>query len=393
VHLGVVGHRGSGKTTLVRRAMDELAGRGLHAVFVDALAAFDQGDLSFADVILVIARAVVNGLNEATVDIPTAQLELLKLWFAEELLTETHRQQILASVETEAAASGGVPWLARLTAKITAALKADNEYRREIRRRAERDPDDLVRRANQLLDAANDALSRKHGERRRLVVVVDNLEKLADRRQVDAAVLRRAESLRQLRCHLVLFFAPEDQYAPVTVQAMHAFDLVTLPMLPLRERDDAWERVAPAAHGAVRELLDRRVDLDRVFSRTGDVVEAVARWSGGRLRDVFHLSRLACELADPDPVTSELVEKAAKKLGGERVSLARPDHWPRLAEIGRDQQVANDAADGFLLQHSLVLNYDSEPWWDVHPLVRLDRRFEAAWRSSAGIIAPPGSPA
>ena len=55
VHVGVVGHRGSGKTTQVRKAMAELAPCGVHAISVDALTAFDQSNLSFADVMLVIA--------------------------------------------------------------------------------------------------------------------------------------------------------------------------------------------------------------------------------------------------------------------------------------------------------------------------------------------------
>src|SRR5262249_33623639 len=153
---------------------------------------FDQADLSFADLMLVIARAVVAALESEDLAVPATQSKLLELWFAEELLTETHRQEILGSIDTEAAATARVPFLAKLAAKITASLKTDNEYRREIRKRAERDPYDLIRHVNDLLDAASEALSQKFGVRRKIAVVVDNLEKLSDRRQVDAAVLRRA---------------------------------------------------------------------------------------------------------------------------------------------------------------------------------------------------------
>ena len=63
----------------------------------------------------------------------------------------------------------------------------------------------------------------------------------------------------------------------------------------------------------------------------------------------------------------------------------KPDQWSRLAEIHRDKQVANDPGDGYLILHSLVLNYDSVPWWDVHPLARVDRRFDVAWRNLSRI--------
>ncbi len=111
--------------------------------------------------------------------------------------------------------------------------------------------------------------------------------------------------------------------------------------------------------------------------------------SGGRLRDIFALARLGCELADPDKVTPAHLQSAALKLRGERVIAGRPGHWPRLAEIHRDKQVANDENDAFLLLHSLVLNYDGDPWWDVHPLVRLDERFDRAWQSLSALKTDP----
>ncbi len=116
---------------------------------------------------------------------------------------------------------------------------------------------------------------------------------------------------------------------------------------------------------------------------------AAAQLSGGRLRDVFHVARLACELADPERVAPQHFEAAARKLKGERLTLATPAHWPRLAEIHRDKQVANDPSDAQLLLHSLVLNYNGEPWWDVHPFVRLDDRFRGAWDNITQIKTPP----
>jgi hypothetical protein len=198
-------------------------------------------------------------------------------------------------------------------------------------------------------------------------------------------VLRRADDLRQLRCHLVLFFDPADQYAPATVQAGQAFDVITVPMLPTRARSDPPDHVDGAAIAAIKDLLDRRADLRLGFAHADDCVREIARLSGGRLRDVLHLARLACELADPDRVSPEHVAAAARRLKGERLAAATPAHWQRLAEIHRDKHVANDPSDAHLLLHSLVLNYDGDPWWDVHPLVRLDLRFDSAWKSISRI--------
>lgn len=369
VHIGIVGHKGSGKTTQVRRAMSLLEKEGIAPVYVDALASLDQADFSFADVVLVIARSVVEFAQQQKLSIPESQVKLLELWFSEELLTEEHRNELLGGIETELRAKGGIPYLATLMAKVTAVFKSNNIYRREIRKRAERDPADLLRRANALLDSVG-------GDGRRLVVVVDNLEKITDRKLVDAAILRRADDVRKLRSHLVLFFDPADQYAPVTVQASQAFDVVTLPMLPVRERHDAPNFVQQRAKEACLALLSKRMNVDAVLSDPQDCLERILHYSGGRLRDVLHIARNACELADPNKVTGEHIEIAVRKLKGERVTIVRPDGMQRLVDIARAKTIANREEDAYLLLHSLVLNYNGEPWWDVHPLVRLDEEFQ-----------------
>jgi hypothetical protein len=43
--------------------------------------------------------------------------------------------------------------------------------------------------------------------------------------------------------------------------------------------------------------------------------------------------------------------------------------------------VENSEADGRLLLHSCVLFYNGDPWWDVHPVVREDPRFERTRQS------------
>jgi hypothetical protein len=385
-YVGIVGHRGTGKTTQVREAIAEVQPFGVQPVYINAVEALDQTGFTFSDVILVMVRAVVDALSEAGLNIPKAQFELVKLWFAEELLTEKHSREIVGSLETEAGAEVSIPFLAKLMAKVTGTLKSSNEYSTEIRTKAGRDPGDLIRRANLLLDTATEAFSKKRGRDCTITVVFDNLEKLPKRKPVDEGVLQRADELKQLRCNLVLFFAPPDQYAPITIQASEVFQKIDVPMLPIRSEHEGLGVVDPKVFSAVRALLDKRVDLNKVFAETDACIWDIARYSGGRLRDIFHLARLACELAMPDPITPRNIEQAAHKLKTDRTGLAKPEHWPRLAEIHRDKQVANTQTDAPLLLHSLVLNYNDKSWWDIHPLIELDKRFSAEW---AKLNPPP----
>lgn len=236
-------------------------------------------------------QSVVQELERRGLDIPETRYRLVRDWFAESLVSEEHRKEILASLEAEVEAGERVPSLAKLIAKFTGTLKTDNAYRTEIRRRAERDPAELLHRANVVLDAAHEALSTAAEEKHRFVVVFDNLEKIDDRRQVEAAVLRRADELRQLRGHLVLFFSSFDQFAPGHVQASQVLDVVLMPMLPVRLRSDPYDTVQPEAVLALRALLGRRVDVDHVFRGAGECIREATIYSGGRFLDFLAVLR------------------------------------------------------------------------------------------------------
>lgn len=371
-HLGIVGHKGTGKTTLVRKAMADLRSEGLMAVSINAQIVIDQGEFTFADMILVIARSVIACLADQQIEIDGEIVDHLQRWFAEELLEESQRKQISGAIEGSIRAENKLALLAAFSTKLTAALKSDNEYRRVIRSHAERDPLDLLRRMNMLLDAAHRALAPRQQQ---LCVVFDNLEKIDDRELVDRAVLRRADEFRALRCHLLLFFSPADQYSPRTVQAGQAFSLVAVPVLPVRFRGDSPDIVRPEALRAITRLLDARLSLTNVFADVEAGIAALARLSGGHVRDLLQIARRAVELAEPGKVDVAQIEKAARRVASERTVLMRPEDWPRAQEIARSQRVENRTEDSHLILHSCVLNYDGEPWWDVHPLLRDDPRF------------------
>jgi hypothetical protein len=96
--VGVVGHRGTGKTTLVRSAVATLeAEHGCASVIVDALASLDVSDFTFADFIVTLVNAVVGALDAARASVPEDQLKLFRLWFAEELLATSQSKRLRAN--------------------------------------------------------------------------------------------------------------------------------------------------------------------------------------------------------------------------------------------------------------------------------------------------------
>lgn len=364
-HVGVVGHRGTGKSTLVRRAMAELEARhDFRSVHVNVEAMLDRGDFTFADVLLTIVNAVAAELGEANVPLPTAEMELFRLHFAEELVSQEHLRELTGSIEASAEVGGSL-WLAKLIGKVTALMRADSTYRREIRQKIERDPQEMIDRANLFLDAASAALKRF------LVIVFDNLEKVSDRALVEAAFLNRADDIRSLRAAVVLFLHPADEYTPQKVRASEAFPIVPLPMLPVRLQTEPYTQVSPRALAAVRELLDHRVDLAAVTDDADACVRRLTQLSGGRLRDVLEVMRNACERAGARKVSVPIIDRVARKIAGERAASLHVGDHERLVQVAQTKQVPNDDPHGYLLLHSMILQYNGVPWWDVHPILLL----------------------
>jgi hypothetical protein len=370
VHVALLGHAGVGKTTLARVAVASFAD-DLAPVTIDALQAFDQADLTFSDIVLVAAEAVIGHLVELEVELGRAELEVLRQWFVEELVDEGHREALLGGIDGETS----LPLMVRIADKITAALKSDHDYRRAIRTRAERDPRELIRRVNLLFDAVNGALAP-----RKLCLVFDNLEKFK-LELVDRALLQRASEFRQLHANVLLSLNPAAEHSPVGVAPSKVLTCVTVPALPVRQPGDAPYVVRPAAVAAIEALLGKRVVLDAVFDEPAACVEALAHWSGGHLRDLLQIARRAVESVEPGKVGVEDIEQAARWLGASLTSSLQPEDLARAVELHRTRRVLNTPHDRRMIENSCVLMYEGSQW-DVHPAVRADALFLAAQRKA-----------
>lgn len=371
VHVGLLGHRGTGKSTLARSALAELGGEGLMPIRIATLTVVDSSDFVFSDLVLVLAESTIRQLLEVGLDIAGPQLEAVRHWFVEEVMIESHSKQIIASLEASSQAGTSLPFLAAFAAKLSGALKSDNEYRREIRRRAERSPADLVRRVNILLDAVHQALAPRQAK---LCVVFDDLEK-ADPQLVDRAVLEHDAEFRQLRSNVLFFFNPANEYSPYTKRVSSAFECISTPVLPVRFPGDGPEVVRPEALAAIEHLLSRRLVLDAVFEQPEPCVRALAKWSGGHVRDVLAIARLAVENVEPAKVGVADIETAGRAHGRRLATSMRPEDFARAVAIHRTHKILDTDQDRRLLKNSCVLAYDGVEWWDMHPGIRADDMF------------------
>src|SRR5690606_24297700 len=153
-----------------------------------------------------------------------------------------------------------------------------------------------------------------------------------------------------------------------------------VPVLPVRFPGDAPDFIRPEATAAIEIMLAHRLVLDAVFEQPKACVEALARLSGGHIRDMLTIARRAVENVEPDKVTLADIRKAGIWLGRRRTSSLRPEDFARAVEIHATNRILDTDQDRRMLKNSCVLPYDGTEWWDIHPCIVDDDLFRAAMR-------------
>ncbi|TGO02556.1 hypothetical protein PN36_23065 [Candidatus Thiomargarita nelsonii] len=119
------------------------------------------------------------------------------------------------------------------------------------------------------------------------------------------------------------------------------------------------------------EVIGQRVNIDEVFS-SPDLVEQLVKKSGGAVRDLMHLVRIACE--GGDRITQDDVKQAMLTLVREFDRLVREEDIDILLQVSQQKQVLADEKNARLLQLRLILEYQNgERWADLHPAVELTK--------------------
>lgn len=370
------GHRGCGKSTELREIAAILAGsERFFVVSIDALKELDINNVSYADVALTLAEALVGAAEQAQIAVPEVHLTPLQDWFKQVTRNTAIENGLSAEIKAGAEASTGLPLIGRLFASLTTAIRSNTTYKTEIRENVRNAFTTLADRFNALLDYIGEEVAgRHHG--RAVIFVVDGTDRLRGD-EADTFFIRDIHQLRLLRANAIYC-------APISVlnedgQVAQNFDAIfRLPMVKLAAKGQtaripiAWERLrAFVLKRLPQDNFDAEATLDLLIER-----------SGGHPRDLLRLINLCFQEIDTGPITHAVATTAARRLSHDYKRLVQPDDFALLVEIdqsGTDHTPATDQTRR-LLYDLVLLEYNSY-WWQSHPAVReLDAYAQAASR-------------
>lgn len=352
----VSGHRGSGKTTELFRLQKKLKDDGYFCVYFDVGNALDLADISYIDIFLAMIDEVSQALEEQRIGINLDKsiIESIYGWVQQEIYTEKATQKnvdgvIKAGVE----ASVGIPSLVKLFGGLTGDIKHSQSQRDVIREKIEKKASDFISKVNQFLIAVRNAV--KQQGYKDIVVVADGLEKIHYRtftlnsNKADSHTelfVRHAEQLLALQCHII-YTVPIGLVFNINLNSDYE-NVYVMPMVKLDEDGNK----------ALKTLIEKRVNIQSVFTDT-TLVDTIIANSGGVVRDLMRLIRLACD-TDDEKISAIEVQYAISKLTKEYDRLLKRSDIPILELVNRIEQInPSDERSTQLLQDRIILEYEN----------------------------------
>lgn len=370
------GHIGSGKTTELRWLTRELEavkeGRSFHVIWVDALEYLDIHSVQLPEFLVAIFNAIAE--DELLQPLLGPSRTARKLW------TSVRGWLKGVGVDLDLEIPLGV---AKLKAKVKTEFGLQKRMRETLNERVTELMTDL---SDLLIDLRAGLASQGIDD---LVIIADNLEKIvlneldhqSARNTHDLFFVEQLPTVQRLGAHIILT-------VPVSLHFTHArlrqvFLNPTVKVLPMVPVHAPRAADAPYAQGiaVLKQLLSARVDTAILFADDAAFTRAI-ELSGGVIRDLFRivlesLSRkpaMALTVADIEDGVKDIVSSYERMLQGKA-------YLPGLHEIATCSCFPvgfDEAARNALLHSMVVLEYNGETWYDVHPLARRTRAYQNA---------------
>mgnify|MGYP005855365721 FL=1 len=349
------GHRGSGKTTELNRLAQALAPTHI-VVQMDMESLLNLGDVDYADLLVMIGLGVFRHAATVGLRLEKEKLENLRFWYTTHILEEDQRSAL--DSEVAATLNAGI-------ASITARLRTDAPRRQTVRAQAQANLSDLLERLNDLLNELQQKAEK------RILVIVDGLDKMYNLDQVRNLFLHGANALVEPRCR-ILYTVPiplyyTNDFQQVRLSYHRSF---SLPNIKVWERDG---RPCTEGRETLKKLVLRRMAEELI---TGEALEQLVDYSGGLLKELVSLTRASVLRAhllrgERGPVQQDDVEYAARQVRNAYRALLTEEGYQELQRILQGGRFANTPLARDLLHNLSLLEYNGDGiWWTVHPIVR-----------------------
>ncbi|HVK70894.1 MAG TPA: hypothetical protein VM694_40845 [Polyangium sp.] len=369
------GHVGSGKSTelrwLTRKLQTNKEDRVYHAVFIDIQDYLDVRDVQIPELLTAIISAILD--DPAIGPHARASATAKKVW-----------KDVLGWLK-----SIGVTLDAEIpvgVAKLKLSLKTSPGLQKRYREVSWDHVTGLMEALSDLIQDVRTYLVKQ--DVHDLVIIVDKLDRVerlplndgSERTTHDLLFVEQLPHIQNVPAHFVITIPVTLHFTQCRLrQEFQGITDVVLPMVTVHKR--GTDTPDEAGIQALTRLLQRRIDTSVVFADEDALRHAIIQ-SGGCLRDLFRIvttgvlnkRTLSLTRADVEDVVKEFASSMERLLQGR--GFLRDLH--HVVKTGSFPEKFDDDTKQWLLYQLVVLEYNGETWYDVHPFARRTRAFREA---------------
>ena len=350
------GHRGSGKTSELRRLKYELEKKDFFVVYVSTIDDLRLSDINYIDIFLMVIKKTIEQIdNDGSLKIDGDDLSEV-----EKLIEILSGNLTIEDIKTKKVGFG----LTGILSMITAHLSSGFETREKYRKGFEEVIDEIINLYNYIISVIEKQTSRK------VVIVVDDLEKTPDRKQILEVLDGQSKVISKLCCHFILTLPTYIVYSTDARQVN--LDFCSTYFLPIYEVKTKSGTLNSPEILKMIEIAKKRIINNCVNVAT---LEDCAIMSGGLMHDFLRLLANSCSIANSkkeNKVSHAHLLTSFKSLSQDAKIGLDAKYVEILKDIHKTKEIKITSDIKDLIYNLAILHYksvDGDYWYDVHPAV------------------------
>jgi GTPase SAR1 family protein len=351
IKLLFTGHRGSGKTTALKRLVTKLNER-FFIVNYNAFDLLDNNDITYSDVLFSIITKILEKANKDNIYLGENLNKRAKTWGSS--ITRT----TIAEKGKEGGINVNIPLY---FLEIFGKMKSETTTREEIRK-------EIEPRVSELIGIINDTVAEIEKTGKQVLIIIDNLEKI-DFAKALVLFHDHGTQLGQPKCKIIYTF-------PISIKSSEKFmqikinftDVIIHSNIKIHYQDGL---PYPLGRGFMKEIVERRVPLD-LFEP--DALEYIIDMSGGVVREYIRIIRdsaLRAITREKKIITKDIAIEVVNGLKNFYQAQLSDSDYDVLIDVCKTKDIKRNEQLVGLLHNLSVLEYKNDrSWCDVNPIVR-----------------------
>ncbi|MGL6076547.1 MAG: ATP-binding protein [Fimbriiglobus sp.] len=371
------GFRGCGKTTELKRLRKMLEDEGYVVLYADALDFLLPSEpLEISDFLVTLVMAFSEQVDEAL-----HTKTLAESYFRRFVNFLTRTKVELSGVDV----GTSLTEIAKLNIKLS--LKQDPTFREQLREKLRHVIGQVKQEIDDIVSVCLKALAENHEDHSGVVFILDNFEQFRDQVGEKATVVTSISALLdnyrndfQLNgVHCVYTVPP---WVKFTIPGAGLANIRLLYNVKVLKNDQQNPRKRDLlGHEKMQKVIFRRLpsaDFRRLFGDVDySILDPLIDNSGGHLSDLINMVQQLIPISRILPVTTDNIQRVISEYRARFRALPVNDaQW--LHEIGehRDNMLRDKSPESvrqmssFLDQHYVMIYFNGEEWYDIHPIIR-----------------------